>query len=85
MIFKMDTGAEVTVIPASSYNPVKDGSLHLSTRTLYEPGQQKLKVTRLFTGSLKKGDIAEYVHCSGTQTTSFRMPCNCSIEPSHED
>ena len=57
MIFKIDTGAEVTVIPASSYNPVKDGPLHSPTRTLYGPSQQKLKVKGQFTGNLKKGDI----------------------------
>ena len=60
MIFKIDTGAAVTVIPALPYHPVKDGSLHSPTRTLYGPGQQKLKVKGQFTeftGNLKKGDI----------------------------
>ena len=56
MVFKIDTGAEVTVIPASSYNPVKDGPLHSPTRKLYGQSQQKLKVKGQFTGNLKKGD-----------------------------
>ena len=56
MIFKIDTGAEVTVIPASQYNPAKGGPLHSPTRTLYGPGQQMLKVKGQFSGNLKKGD-----------------------------
>jgi hypothetical protein len=69
IIFKIGTGAEVTVIPASSYNPVKDGALHSPTRPLYGKGQQKLKVKGQFSGKPEGGSYrcnAGNVRCSRT-------------------
>ena len=52
--FKVDTGADVTVIPPSFYNAEQDGKLSSSTRTLTGPGQQTLEVIGQFTANLKR-------------------------------
>ena len=38
--FKIDTGADVTVIPVSAYDQIRDGPLLTSTRVLRGPAQQ---------------------------------------------
>ena len=50
--FKIDTGANVTVIPASVYNESKHGPLTHSTRLLKGADQQVLQVTGSFKGKL---------------------------------
>ena len=52
--FKVDTGADVTVIPPSFYNAEQDGKLSSSTRTLTGPGQQTLEVIGQFSANLKR-------------------------------
>ena len=50
--FKIDTGVDVTVIPASVYNESKHGPLTHSTRLLKGADQQVLQVTGSFKGKL---------------------------------
>ena len=42
--FKIDTGADVTVIPKHSYNQTRDGILSQPSKMLRGPAQNKLKV-----------------------------------------
>ena len=50
--FKIDTGIDVTVIPASVYRESKHGPLKSSSRLLKGADQQPLQVTGYFTGKL---------------------------------
>ena len=50
--FKIDTGADVTVIPASMYNKFKHGPLEHNSRLLKGADQQVLQVTGSFKGKL---------------------------------
>ena len=50
--FKIDTGADVTVIPASVYKEPEHGSLKPTNSCLNGADQQPLKVMGSFTGSL---------------------------------
>ena len=50
--FKIDTGADVTVIPASVYNESKHGPLTHSSHLLKGANQQVLQVTGSFKGKL---------------------------------
>ena len=52
--FKVDTGADVTVILPSAYNAEEDGKLSAPTRTLTGPGQQTLEVMGQFTARRAK-------------------------------
>ena len=53
--FKMDTGAEVTVISEAVYHSLKNVQLEETSRGLYGPAHQSLEVIGQFTGSLKRG------------------------------
>ena len=44
VVFKIDTGADVTVIPETSYVEEQDGKLEVSDRVLRGAGQQPLSV-----------------------------------------
>ena len=50
--FKIDTGAEVTIISEQDYVSKRDGSLTQTNRVLSGPSQQKLDVCWQFTGKL---------------------------------
>ncbi len=54
--FKMDTGAEVTVISDKVYNSLPEVQLSKPTKTLYGPARQKLDVMGQFTGILTHGN-----------------------------
>ena len=56
--FKIDTGADVTVIPASIYKESEHGSLKPSNQHLNGADQQPLQVIGLFTGSLSHDNMA---------------------------
>lgn len=51
--FKIDTGADVTVIPEALYSEDRDGPLTLSPRVLTGASQQPLSVRGLFNGKIK--------------------------------
>ena len=51
--FKIDTGADVTVIPATMYEKSRDGSLVSPGRVLRGPSQHALSVLGKFVGNLK--------------------------------
>ena len=53
--FKIDTGADVTVIPESLYLQTGMGKLQKSSRELFGPGQSKLSVKGVIKGNLKTG------------------------------
>ena len=55
--FKIDTGADVTVIPASVYSESEHGSLKPSNRRLNGADQQPLQVIGTFTGSLSHDNM----------------------------
>lgn len=50
--FKLDTGAEVTAIPSSTYSSEKYGKLQPSRKVLYGPGSYKLDTRGCFKGKL---------------------------------
>ena len=52
--FKIDTGADVTVIPNTKYSRSRDGPLSPADRTLSGPGQHVLKVKGKFVGYLER-------------------------------
>ena len=52
--FKVDTGADVTVIPEADYCEERDGVLRASERVLTGAGQQPLQVCGQFRGILKQ-------------------------------
>ena len=56
--FKVDTGANVTVIPEKYYSENQDGSLSLPNKTLSGLTQQKLRVQDQFLVKLQRGDKA---------------------------
>ena len=52
--FKVDKGADVTVIPEADYCEERDGPLRVSERVLTGAGQQPLQVCGQFRGQLKR-------------------------------
>ena len=52
--FKVDTGADVTVIPERIYSERRDGELQPSSLTLHGPTGESLKVCGQFSGSLSR-------------------------------
>ena len=59
--FKIDIGADITVIAESDYQERRDGPLMPPERVLTGTGQQPLKVLGQFKGRLKKADIEHEV------------------------
>ena len=59
MRFKIDTGADVTVIPEPLYLQTGIGNLQKSSRQLFGPGQSKLSVKGVIKGNLKTGNGKE--------------------------
>lgn len=53
--FKIDTGADVTVIPTTTYKIEDDGPLRKTKILLVGPGQNKLRVRGCFDATLEKG------------------------------
>ena len=53
IVFKIDTGADVTVIPESCYRSKQDGPLQPAERLLTGAGQQPLEVQGQFVGNLR--------------------------------
>ena len=75
--FKIDTGADVTVIPSTTYDPHCDGPLHRTKTPLVGPGQNKLKVRGCFEATLEKGkdEVKETVYVvEGLQTPLAGIP-----------
>ena len=62
--FKIDMGADVTVIPSTTYKLYYDGPLHRTKTHLVRPGQNKLKVCGCFEATLEKGkdEVKETVY-----------------------
>ena len=54
--FKIDTGADVTVIPESNHDATRDGPLAPPGRSLSGPSQQTLDVLGQFSGRLNRND-----------------------------
>ena len=54
--FKIDTGADVTVISNKEYDPAKDGPLSPANKTLNGPSQETLDVHGQFTAQLQRTD-----------------------------
>jgi len=84
MRFKIDTGADMTVIPEPLYLQTGMGNLHKSSRELFGPGQSKLSVKRVIKRNLKtangKGTTQEiYI------VENLTEPCWTTIETIHSD
>ena len=80
--FKIDTGADVTVIPASVYKESKHGPLKPSNCLLKGADQQPLQVTGSFTGKLshKNTEICEEIFViQGLQTPLVGRPAISSL------
>ena len=80
--FKIDTGADVTVIPASVYKESKHGPLKPSNRLLKGADQQPLQVTGSFTGKLshKNTETCEEIFViQGLQTPLVGRPAISSL------
>ena len=54
--FKIDTGADVTVIPERNHDTTRDGPLAPPGRSLSGPSQQTLDVLGQFSGRLKRNN-----------------------------
>ena len=59
MRFKIDTGADVNVIPEALYLQTGIGNVQKSSRQLFGPGQSKLSVKGVIKGNLKTGNGKE--------------------------
>ena len=57
MLFKINTGANVTVIPVSCYARKQDGPLQPAKRLLTGAGQQPLEVQGQFVGRLRYNNV----------------------------
>ena len=57
MAFKIDTGADVMVIPKNFYSKTHDGPLQSSDCQLTGAGQQPFNVQGYFVGQLKHKDV----------------------------
>jgi hypothetical protein len=55
MDFKIDTGADVSVVPESAFCDIEGVTLETTTKTLTGPSQQPLKVCGQFKGLLTYG------------------------------
>ena len=55
--FKIDTGANVTVIPECVYNECGDGPISSPDRILCGPSKRSLQVLGKFQGTLRKGQL----------------------------
>ena len=53
--FKVDTGADVTVLPEENYQPGRDGALETTMRKLSGPVGNELKVLGKISGYIKRG------------------------------
>ena len=52
-VFKIDTGADVTVIPRSTFDKLKGITLQQPTKKLCGPGRSPLSVVGQFTGTIR--------------------------------
>ena len=57
ILFKIDTGADVTVIPESFYESKHDGPLQSAERAPTGAGQQPLEVQGQFMGHLRYNNL----------------------------
>ena len=70
--FKIDTGADVTVISDTDYNENTDGPLSTCTKQLSGPSREALDVCGQFTGQLQRNKVKSrsYTICSFSAQTS---------------
>ena len=69
--FKINTGADVTVIPESNHDTTRDGSLTPPGRSLSGPSQQTLDVLGQFSGRLKyRGKARHFCDTWAPESTS---------------
>ena len=75
--FKIDTGADVTMIPSTTYDLYYDRPLHFTNTPLVGPGQNELKVAGWFEGTFKKenDEVKETVYVvEGLKTPLAGIP-----------
>ena len=84
--FKIDTGAEVSVIPEALSQPFSS-ILKPSTRNLKGPSKQELQVCGQFTCLMrldKETTKQEVYVVKGLDLALVRLPCNRSIKPCYK-
>ena len=83
MKFKIDTGADISVMPEEMFSQLKEVSLTPSTRTLHGPGSHTLAVRGKFTASLqyknRKAEEEIYV-IPGSRNALLGLPAIQKLE-----
>ena len=83
--FKIDTGADLTVVPEKEYDKTRDGPLTPQDRILCGPGQHTLKVSgNFFPGRLRNGntETREQIYVvQGPHRALLRRPAIESLNP----
>ena len=83
MKFKIDTGADVSVMPEEMFTQLKEVSLTPSTRTLHGPGSHTLAVRGKFTASLqyKNRKVEEEIYVTpGSRNALLGLPAIQKLE-----
>jgi len=77
--FKIDTGADITVVPEQIYHEPRDGPLSSSDRILHSPSKYSLQVLGKFLGTIQKGSIHNTranLCCQRATESTPRKTCN---------
>ena len=72
VLFKFDTGAEVSAVSEETYQRVHGKQLQRPTKVLYGPAYQSLKVLGQFEGQLSTGGRSHHLCHSRTEKQSTR-------------
>ena len=75
--FKLDTGAEVTVISEKVYHTLRDVKL---SRPLYRPVNQTLQVVDQFPGTLKRGRQKHSEKIYGLHNNTLGLPAVITLQ-----
>ena len=62
IVFRIDTGADVTVISEQAFNKLSNVSLRLTNETLSGPERQQLRVRGKFNAKVTHNGLSSYPH-----------------------
>jgi len=74
--FKIDTGADVTVIPEHVYNESRDGPLSSTDRILCGPSRHSLQVLGKFLATLQKNQLKTNEEINVVKELQKALACN---------